>query len=231
MRAEKLTDRDLYVPLPFWGAVLTLVAPNPKGMEPAFGRALGSFGQYAETIQGDLGESVQNCHKVLERFLETAQEVVEGESGEHKNRLGRPRDLPYGEETLLYQVFQYGDGDVISLKGATVARVLSQYERFLSVLHFMEGKVKEGGLGALQGSFNNMLFQLNQACEGMEKAMARAPLRRTATLGETPDLDFVFVQEKEETDAVPEGTIARIIQQGFAWEDKELSEAVVTTAG
>ena len=231
MRPLKLTDRDLYVPIAFWGEVIQLVAPKPAGMHPAFGRALMTFQQYSQTIQGDLGETVRNCHKVLTTFLDGAEATVREESGEHEGRLGRPRDLPFGEEELSYQVFQYHGQDVSSLNGASVGKVLIQYERFLSVLHFMEAKVGEGGLGALQGSFNNMLFLLDQACEAMENAITRAPVRRSAVLGDVPDHDFIFPQGKEPSNEYPDGTICKILQQGYVWEDKELVEAVVMVSG
>ncbi len=230
MRPEKLTDRDLYVPMAFWGEVIKLVTPQPAGMEPGFARAQTTFQQYSATIQGDLGETVRNCHKVLDRFLEDAQKIVEEESGEHPGRLGRIREMPYGERTLPYQVFEYKGGDVSSLHGKSVSRVLIQFERFLSVLHFLEEKVKAGGLGPLQGSFNNMLFLLDQACDAMQNGIARAPMRPTAVLGEVPDPDFVLAQERVPDDKYPSGTVCKILQQGYAWEEKELVEAVVLIA-
>lgn len=228
--AVKLAERDLYVPVSFWGPLVSLVAPKPKGMAPGFAQALVTFKQYSETIKGDLGDSVRNCHKVLERFLTLAESLVREESGEHSGRLGRLRDLPFGEETLQQQIFQVRDVDVTSINGGQVGSILTQYERFHVVLQFMEEKVAQGGLGPLQGSFNNMLFILNQACDTLEDALLSAPVGRTAKLGEVPDTNFVFIQDSEPSDAYPDGTICQIVQQGFAWEGKELVEAVAVVA-
>ncbi len=95
----------------------------------------------------------------------------------------------------------------------------------------MGDKVAEGGLGPLQGSFNNMLFLLDQACEAMENAISRAPVKRSAVLGDVPDTEFIFPQGKEASNDYPDGTISRILQQGYVWEEKELVEAVVMVAG
>lgn len=209
---------------------MSLVAPKPDGISPNFARALVTFQQYAQSIRGDLGETVRNCHRVLERLLEIGQQAVEAESGEHPGRLGRLRDLKYGVDRIPYQVFQFRDQDVSSIGGASVGKVLAQYDRFLSVLHFMEEKVKQGGLGPLQGSFNTMLFLLNQACQAMENAILCAPIRRTAVLGEVPDPNYIEVQGREPNETYPSGTICKVLQQGFAWEDKELTEAAVLIA-
>ncbi|MGC9328122.1 MAG: hypothetical protein ACP5I1_10850, partial [Candidatus Hinthialibacter sp.] len=96
--------------------MVSLVAPKPQGMETGFAKACEQFEQYSSTIGGDIGGAIHRCYDHLQRFTKAASEVISAESGENPARLGRPREFPYGDETLIFQVFTYKGKETVSIR-------------------------------------------------------------------------------------------------------------------
>ncbi len=222
--------RDLYVPADSWKTIVDLVAPNPRGMDPAFVKALEQFQNYAQTISGDIGEAIQRCHDHLERFLSAAQETINAECGDHPERLGRPKEVPYGQETLMFQIFNYRGKDTISIREDRLALLMSQYELFKETMKYMEKQVEEGDLGILKNSFIFIQKPLQQAAELMDKAIETMPLEKTTLIGETPNPHYVHVAGSEPSDTVEKGKICRILKPGYAFDGREIQEGVVIVA-
>lgn len=224
------TPRDIYVPAESWKVMVDVVAPQPRGMDPFFVKAMQQFERYATTIGGDIGDSIHLCQDHLARFLATAQEVVTAEAGENPARLGRPRPFPHGEESLTYQVFNYKGADTVSIREDRMASLLNFYDRFRETMRFMNKKVEQGGLGILQNSFIFIHKPLEQAAEAFDNAMDRMPLHVSTRIGLEPDPHYVHVMGTEPSDTVEPGRICRVLKPGFVYEGREIQEGVVMVA-
>ncbi len=222
--------RDLYIPADSWKEMVRMAAPNPTGMDAGFAKALEQFEQYAATIGGEIGDSIKRCHDHLKRFLGTAQEVISAESGENSARLGRPRNFDYGDQELVFQVFNYQDRDTVSIREDRLATLLTNYDRFHDTMQFMESKVKKGNLGILQNSFLFIHKPLEQAAITFDKAIDKTPLVHTTVMGEKADPTYVHISGTEPSEEVDSGTICRVLKPGYAFEGREIQEGVVIVA-
>ena len=222
--------KDVYIPLSSWKVIVDTVSPTPRGMDAFFVKALEQFNRYAQTITGDIGDSIQGCQKHLDNFLKTAQEIVQAEAGEIPGRLGRLREFPYGPETLSYQVFNYKGEDCINIREDRLAELLSKYDIFRGTMAFMEKTVAEGDLGIFKNSFTFIHKPLQQAADLFDDAIDKLPIERTAELGKKADPHYVHIAGTEETDAYEKGQICRAIKPGYAFEGREIQEGVVYVA-
>ena len=222
--------RDIYVPADSWKTMVDVVAPTPRGMDPAFVKALEPFQRYSSTIKGELGEAIRRCQDHLERFLTAAQEVVEAESGEQPSRLGQLRPFPYGPESLSFQVFEYKGAENVSVREDNLCKYLSQFDLFIETMKFMDKKVAEGNLGVLKNSFTFIHKPLEQAAQQDSAAIEKLPIDRTTVYGERPDPQYVEIAGDEQTGQFEPGTICRILKPGYAFEGREIQEGVVYVA-
>ncbi len=222
--------RDLYVPAESWKTMVALVAPKPQGMDPGFAKACDQFQRYSATIGGDIGEAIRRCYDHLLRFLSSVHETVSAESGENTARLGRPRPFPYGEESLVFQVFNYHGKETISIREDRMADILTQYERFRITMRFMEKKVDEGNLGVLKNTFLFIHKPLQQAADDFDKAIERMPLQNTTAIGTKPDPTYVHISGTEPSSDIDPGLICRVLKPGYAYEGREIQEGVVMVA-
>jgi len=222
--------RDLYIPSDSWKEMVRMAAPNPTGMDAGFAKALDEFGRYAATIGGDIGESIQRCRDHLQRFLSAAQEVISAESGENSARLGRPRNFDYGDQVLIFQVFNYKDKDTVSIREDRLATLLTNYDRFHDTMQFMERKVNEGNLGILQNTFLFIHKPLEKAAVTFDKAMVKTSLVYTTVMGEKADPTYVHISGTEPSSEVDSGLICRVLKPGYAFEGREIQEGVVIVA-
>ncbi len=223
--------RDLYVPAESWRTMTDLVAPLPRGMDPAFSRALEPFERYTATVSGDIGTAIEKCHNHLIRFLSSAQEIVMEESGEHPGRLGRLQEFPYGQETLSYQVYSYRGADTVSIREDRMADLLTRFDLFLETMLFMDKKVEEGDLGVLKNSFIFIHKPMSQSADLFSAAVDKMPLRRTAVVGDKVDPEYVHCSGQESSDTVKPGCITRVLKPGYAYDEYEIQEGVVVAAG
>lgn len=219
--------RDIYIPLNSWEIMVDVAAPKPRGMDPAFARALEPFQRYSQTIQGEIGEAIRRCHDHWERFLKTAQEIVTVEAGENSGRLGSLKKIYYGAESLTYHVFDYRGVATVSVDEKRLIAYLTQYDLFMETMKFMERKVEEGNLGILKNSFVFIHKPLGQAAERSLPAVDNLPVQRTATLGQPPDPNYIEIVGDEHCEEYPPGTICRILKPGYAFEGREIQEGVV----
>lgn len=224
------SPRDLYVPADCWKVIVDVVAPNPRGMDPAFVKALEQFKRYAQTITGDIGESIKRCQDHLERFLNTAQDIVTSESGEHPERLGRPKQIPYGQDSLTFQIFNYRGADTISIREDRFALLLTQYDLFIETMKYMDKTVQEGELGILKNSFMFIHKPLEQAAQAMNKAIEKMPLTLTTKIGEPADPHYVHIAGTEQNKSVQPSQICRILKPGYVFDGREIQEGVVIIA-
>ncbi len=224
------SPRDLYLPADSWMAMVDTVAPAPRDMEPAFSKALEQFERYSVTIGGEIGDSIKGCHKHLDNFLKAAQETISAESGENSARLGRPRDVPHGNETLIFQVFNYNGEDSVSIREDRLATLLTGYDLFRDTMRFMDKKVEEGDLGLFKNSFLFIHKPLQQAAEVFDRALEKLPVQSTTQIGEVPNPQYVHVAGIEPSDEVEPGRICRVLKPGYAFENREIQEGVVIAA-
>lgn len=223
-------QRDLYIPAESWQNVVGVIAPKPKTIDPAFAHALVQFDRYAKTIQGDIGDAIRQCHDHLERFMKTAQEIVEQESGSRPERLGRTRDFQFGDSTLQFQVFQYKGADTVSIEEKRFASFVSGYDLFNETLKFMEKKASEGNLGIFKNTFMFIHKPLEQAAVLIDQAVEKTFLQRTAVIGLKADPHFVHVAGTEDSNEYESGYIVRVLKPGYAYENREIQEGVVIVA-
>ncbi len=222
--------RDIYIPAESWANVVRVIAPKPKSIDPAFAHALVQFDRYAKTIKGDIGDAIRQCHDHLERFMANAQELVEAESGERTERLGRPREFDFGQSTLTFQVFQYKGQDTVSIEEKRFAAFVSKYDLFFETLRFMESKVEKGELGIFKNTFMFIHKPLSSASVLIEQAVEKTYLQRTAVIGEKADPHYVHIAGTEDTNEFPSGHVVRILKPGYAYENREIQEGVVIVA-
>ncbi|MBI1386931.1 MAG: nucleotide exchange factor GrpE [bacterium] len=222
--------RDIYVPAASWRVIVDVLAPEPRGMDPAFIRAKDAFERYSMTIRGDIGDAIQRCKDHLERFLARAQEIVESEAGETPGRLGRLKPFPYGNSELQFQVFNYKDGEALSLRDNRMAELMTQYDLFRETMRFMEKKVEEGNLGPLKNTFTFIHKPLQQAAQVLEPMLEKTGIERTTIYGEKPDPTYVHIAGDEPSDEFEAGTICRILKPGYKSEGREIQEGVVMIA-
>jgi len=222
--------RDLYIPADCWKTIVDAVAPKPRGMDPAFVKAVEPFKRYAATITGEIGESIQRCRDHLERFLASAQETVAAEAGSFPERLGRPKTIPYGQDSLSFQIFNYRGTDSVNIREDRLAALLTQYDLFLETMKFMERKVEEGDLGILRNSFLFIHKPLHQAAELMSAAIQKMPIEITTKIGEPADPHYVHIAGVEACEDVPPACICRILKPGYVFEGREIQEGVVIVA-
>lgn len=222
--------RDLYVPAESWKTMVGMVAPKPQGMDPGFAKACSQFERYSATIGGEIGDSIRLCYDHLQRFLTAAHDTVSAESGESPARLGKARQFPYGDETLIFQVFNYHGTETVSIREDRMANLLSQYTLFRDTMRFMEKKVEEGNLGLLKNTFLFIHKPLQQSAEGFDKAVERTPLQSTTVIGQKPDPTYVHISGTEPCPTVEKGCICRVLKPGYACEGREIQEGVVLVA-
>lgn len=222
--------RDLYIPIDAWRPIVDLVAPKPRSTDPAFVRAEEQFQRYAATISGDIGDIIRRCQKHMERFLDSAQEIVQEEAEENPARLGRLRDFPYGMETLKFQVFNYKGKDCVSLREDRMADLMTNYDLFRDTMKFMEQQVAEGNLGIFKNSFTFIHKPLSGAATLFDVAVAKLPIHHTTLIGTKPDPSFVHIVGTEPCGDVTPGHICRVLKPGYAWENREIQEGVVVVA-
>ncbi len=222
--------RDLYIPAESWKTMVSMVAPKPQGMDPGFAKAIEQFERYSATIGGDLGDAIRRCYDHLQRFLSAVHEAVSTESGENPARLGRPRNFPYGDETLIFQVFNYHDKETVSIREDRMAHFLTQYGRFRDTTHFLEKKVEKGNLGIFKNTFLFIYKPLEQAADAFDQAIERSSIDFTTVIGEKADPTYVHISGTEPSDEVPTGCICRVLKPGFAFEGREFQEGVVMVA-
>lgn len=222
--------RDIYIPVSSWEAMVDVVAPKPRGMDPFFVKAVEPFSRYAQTLKGELGEAIQRCQDHLDRYLKSAQEIVQSEAGDVSGRLGRLRDFKFGDTTLAYKVFAYRNIDSVSIREDRLTEYMSQYDLFRETMRFMEKKVETGNLGILKNSFVFIHKPLSQAAEHLDVAYEKLPIDHTTIYGEVPSPDYVDVAGDEPNDEFPRGTICRILKHGYAFEGREIQGGVVTVS-
>lgn len=222
--------RDIYIPAESWQNVVSVIAPKPKTIDPAFAHALVQFNRYSQTIRGDTGDAIRQCHDHLDRFMKNAQEIVQQESGSRPERLGRPRDFRFGEETLQFQVFQYKGTDTVSIEEKRFATFVSGYDLFNDTLKFMEKKVKEGDLGIFKNTFLFIHKPLEQASVLIDQAVENTFLKRTTMIGLKADPHFMHIVGTEVSDSVAAGHIVRVLKPGYSYENREIQEGVVIVA-
>lgn len=224
------TPRDIYVPAASWQTIADVVAPKPRGMDPAFERAMEHFQRYANTIQGEVGDAIRQCKDHLERFLKTARSIVEEEAGEDSARLGRPRDIRYGQETLVFQVFNYRGEDTVSVREDRFADLMTRYDLFLETMRFMDKKVEEGDLGILRNSFKFIHKPMEQSKEAMNAALDKTRLERTTEIGKPADPNYMHITGSEPAEGMDAKCVCRILKPGYAYDGREIQEGVVVVA-
>ncbi len=224
------TPRDLYVPADGWGTIVNAVAPQPKGMDPAFARALEAFQRYSITIKGDIGDSIRQCQDHLERFLSAAQEIIEKEAGGHPGRLGRLREFPYGQETRSFQVFDYKGTPTTCIREDNFAELLTKYDLFHDTMRYMEQTVEKGDLGVLKNSLIFIHKPMEQAAEACDAALEKMPFERTTEIGKPADPNYVHVAGTEPSEDIEPGCICRVLKPGYVYEKREIQEGVVIVA-
>ncbi|RJP30623.1 MAG: nucleotide exchange factor GrpE [Candidatus Omnitrophota bacterium] len=222
--------RDIYVPSERWKVIVDAVAPQPRGMDPAFSRSLEAFRRYSATISGDIGDAIRRCHDHLERFLAAAQAIVAEEAGNHPGRLGRLREFPYGMETLSFQVFDYKGIPTTCLREDHFAELLTKYDLFHDTMRFMEKKVEEGDLGILQNSFVFIHKPMEQAAVVCDAALEKMPLERTGVIGKKADPTYVHITGTESCPEIESGCICRVLKPGYVYDKREIQEGVVMVA-
>lgn len=222
--------RDIYIPAESWQNVVNVIAPKPKSIDPAFAHALVQFNRYSQTIKGDIGDAIRQCHDHLERFMKSAQEIVQQEAGSRPERLGRPRDFHFGSETLQFQVFQYKGADTVSIEEKRFATFVSGYDLFNETLKFMEKKVLEGDLGIFKNTFLFIHKPLEQAAVLIDQAVEKTFLQRTTVIGMKADPNYMHIVGSEESDSFSSGYIVRVLKPGYAYENREIQEGVVIVA-
>lgn len=224
--------RDLYFPADSWRVLVDCVAPTPRGMDPAFVKAMEQFDRYAMTIGGEIGDSIRRCHEHLRHFLNKAQEIILAEAGENPARLGRLRDFAYGTETLRFQVFTYRETERVSIQEDRLAEFITYYDRFRETMRFMEKTVEQGNLGLLKNTFLFIHKPLEQAAALCDVAIEKSPIEHTTVLGEKPDPHYVHITGYEACgdDSIEHGHICRILKPGYLYEGREIQEGVVAVA-
>jgi hypothetical protein len=224
--------RDLYFPADSWKTFIDCVAPKPRGMDPAFTKAMEQFERYSMTIGGEIGDSIRGCQTHLEHFLSKAQEIIQSEAGENSSRLGKLRDFLYGEETLQFQVFNYHGDDCVSIREDRLAELITFYDRFRDTMRFMDSKVEQGNLGILKNSFLFIHKPLEQAAELCDRSIDNSPIVHTTVIGDKPDPQYVHITGYEECidENIEHGHICRILKPGYVYENREIQEGVVAVA-
>ena len=220
--------KDLYIPATTEGN-RGYSCPNTTQHDPPLS-TLEQFQRYSATITGDMGDIIQRCHKHLDRFLSSAQEAIQEESGHNPSRLGRPRKFLYGNDSLEFQVFNYKGADTVSIREDRFTKLLTDYDLFHETMKFMERKVTEGNLGIFKNSFTFIHKPLKNAADLFDQALDQIPVEHTTILGKPADPNYVQIIDREPCDEYDPGTICRIIKPGYAYEGREIQEGVVVIA-